>query len=100
MTKEPFGPFREIPSDQIRFAGWPCPRCRKPVRKFGQVIPMLVPRMMFYGCRCVTVSVWEDEFQCGPKTWPRNVALAKRTGAGLLIFNGGRDTPPGFSGIN
>ena len=95
-----FGPFLGVDSELIHFAGWQCPRCRKPVRKFGQPVPGLVPRMIFHACQCVTVMTWKDEATPTAKIWPKNVELARRSGADLLAFNGGRDTPAGFQGIN
>jgi hypothetical protein len=97
---EPFGPFTNVPSDQIQFAGFPCCRCRKPVRRFGVVIPGLIPRAMFYGCRCGNVMVWEDERQPTAAIWLSNLDLLKDTDCELAIFNGGKETPPGFQGIN
>jgi hypothetical protein len=97
---EPFGPFLNIPSAEIRFAGWPCKRCRRPVRKFGKVIPSLVPRMMFFDCMCGTVAAWEDERQPSQKTWTKSVQRLRESGAGVVIFNGNKDTPPEFQGLN
>jgi hypothetical protein len=57
--------------------------------------------MIFYGCHCGTVACWEDE--ANPQDsdhWAANVALLKKAGADLIIFNGGKEVPPSFSGIN
>jgi hypothetical protein len=97
---EPFGPFQSIPSAEIRFAGWPCKRCRRPVRKFGAVVPLLIPRMMFFACKCGTVAAWEDERQPSQKTWTNSVQLLKDSGVAVVVFNGGKDTPPEFQGLN
>jgi hypothetical protein len=97
---EPFGPFLDIPSAEIRFSGWPCKRCRRPVRKFGAVVPSLVPRMMFFVCRCGTVAAWEDERQPSQKTWPDCAQLLRDSGAGMVVFNGDKPTAAGFQGVN
>jgi hypothetical protein len=97
---EPFGPFLAIPSAEIFFCHWACTRCRRPVRKFGAVVPSMVPRMMFFGCMCGTVAAWEDKRQPSQKTWPSCVQLLRESGAGMLVFNGDKPTPAGFQGVN
>jgi hypothetical protein len=97
---EHFGPFLNVPSAAIRRAGFKCDSCRRPVRVFRHPLPMLVPRMVFYACRCGTIVVWEDERQPTQGNWRMNVELLRRSGAGVLIFNGAKETPPGFTGIN
>ena len=64
---ELFGPFL-VPAEDIRFAGWPCPRCRRPVRYIGKVLPGLAPRMMFHACKCGTVTTWEDDKTTNPES--------------------------------
>jgi hypothetical protein len=73
---------------------------RKPVRRFGQVVPELSPRMMFYACRCGTIVVWEDERQPTRKVWDNNIEFLKEAGGDVLIFNGDKPIPPGFQGVN
>jgi hypothetical protein len=97
---EHFGPFLNVPSAAIGRAGFRCDSCRKPVRLFRQAVPTLVPRMVFYACRCGTIVVWEDERQPTQAIWPMLFELLRRSGAGVLIFNGAKETPPGFTGIN
>jgi hypothetical protein len=62
-----FGPFLNIPVVEVRLAGWQCQRCRKQVERFAQVLPGMVPRMIFHACKCGTVVVWEDESQPCPE---------------------------------
>jgi hypothetical protein len=97
-----FGPFRNVPVELIRPAGFNCPICREPVRRAGLPVPGLVPRMMFYQCGCVlSVVCWEDEKQPGgPVLWRQNVRLARAARAQVVIFNGGKDTPRDFQGVN
>jgi hypothetical protein len=97
---ENFGPFSNIPSREIRFAGFPCLRCRKPVRYFGFVVPDLAPRAMLYVCRCASVMVWEDEAQPTSRVWLTNLDLAEAADVDVLIFNGNKPTPPSFQGVN
>jgi hypothetical protein len=100
MTKVDFGPFLGVEAELISPAGWPCRRCRKPVKKLAVVVPCLVPRLIFHACECAAVCTWEDEAQPTRRSWRPLVELARQTGARLLGFNGGRDTPPGFQGVN
>jgi hypothetical protein len=58
-----FGPFTNIPQELIHPVGFDCLECHSPVRRFGVVVPQLLPRMMFYSRKCGTVAVWEDEAQ-------------------------------------
>jgi hypothetical protein len=98
---ENFGPFADIPSDSIKPVGFSCRICKHPVRRFCAVVPNLVPRMMFYVCKCGAIAVWEDEKQ--PKDaqhWRQNIKLLKKAGVGLVVFNGNKPTPASFSGIN
>jgi hypothetical protein len=95
-----FGPFCNVESNRITFAGWPCSRCRKPVRKMAVAAPNVAPRMIFYACPCVTVCCWQDERQPNAKIWPSNVGLALSTGSKVVVFNGDKPTPPDFQGIN
>ncbi len=94
------GPFN-VPVELISLTGFDCPRCRQTVRRAGQAMPGLVARMMIYACGCgPAVGVWEDE--CAPTaiTWQATIAMALAAGVGLVIFHGGKETPPGFSGAN
>jgi hypothetical protein len=95
-----FGPFLDVPADAVSDAGFHCLHCRRPVERFAQVIPDLVPRMLFYGCPCGTVVVFEDEAQPNQKLWWHNIKLLKKTGAKVLVFNGNRPLEEGFSGVN
>jgi hypothetical protein len=61
--KVSFGPFREVDASSIKLAGWPCQRCRKPVRVLRVVVPYLVERLSFHSCKCATVCTWEAESQ-------------------------------------
>jgi hypothetical protein len=98
---EHFGPFTNIPSNDIHEAGFKCYTCRQSVRRFKAVVPHLLPRMVFYSCRCGSVAVWEDESQpASSKTWRFNMTLLAKAGVDIVIFNGGRETPAGFQGIN
>lgn len=97
---ERHGPFL-VPSELIKPAGFCCKSCRHPVRVVRQMVPLLLPRICIFACGCgVGVAVWEDECQPTENTWRLNMELARKTGAGMLIFNGGKDTPPEFQGRN
>jgi hypothetical protein len=99
--KRSFGPFADVPAEDVKRTGFICHGCRRSVERLAKALPMMVPRMMFYACICGTVAVWEDERQpCGSRHWRMNIELLKRSGAGLLIFNGRRPLKPDFSGIN
>jgi hypothetical protein len=101
ISKRPFGPFLDVPCDDIKPAGFKCRECRHPVEKLAKVLPNLVPRMFFYSCKCGMVTTWEDEAQPqGSRVWRLNTNLLKRSGAKVLIFNGARKLSAGFSGIN
>lgn len=98
---ENFGPFANVPSADIHPAGFACRVCRRPVRVLRRHIPLLVARMCFFQCGCgPTTVVWEDENQPNARVWPKNIRLARRTGAEVLIFNGDRELSPGFGGMN
>jgi hypothetical protein len=97
----PFGPFTNIPCDDIKTAGFHCPKCRKPVEKFAMMLPAMVPRMIFYSCRCGTVTVWEDESQPeNSEIWSWNVDLLRKHKVHLVMFNGDKPLSPGFAGQN
>ena len=91
-----------VPRELVKTAGFNCRICGEQVTVIRQGFPeVLVPRVCAYTCGCdVTVIVWEDERQPTRRTWPITMKLASRTGAGVIIFNGDKPTPPGFSGIN
>jgi hypothetical protein len=98
---ERFGPFLNVPSADIQRSGFDCHGCGKPVRRLRKVVPFLVARIVFYSCQCGTVVVWEDERQ--PKDaqhWAQNIRLLKKAHVEVIVFNGNKETPPGFSGIN
>jgi len=97
---EPFGPFLAIPSAEIRFAGWPCSHCRRPVRRLATAVPNLTPRLLFFACGCGCVATFEDENRPNKRTWADCVRLLKESGAGMLVFNGDKPTPAGFKGVN
>jgi hypothetical protein len=100
--KVAFGPFTNVPFKLIHPAGFNCPLCGQLVKCFGIQTPTAVPRMMIYSCGCgSSVVTWEDERQpTSAKHWRRNIQLAHRANVGVVVFNGGKDTPPGFQGIN
>jgi hypothetical protein len=97
-----FGPFTNVPQELIHPVGFDCSQCGGTVRRFGVVMPHLIPRLVFYSCRCGTISVWEDEAQPhGSQHWALNIELLKKSGASLVIFNGNKSRPPpSFAGIN
>jgi hypothetical protein len=103
MTKDelPFGPFLNVPAALIHPIGFNCPLCHKPVRRFGIQTPTVVPRMLIHACGCgPSVATWEDESPVSLKTWRKTIALARRAKVDVVMFNGGKDTPPGFSSFN
>jgi hypothetical protein len=99
-AEEAFGPFLNVPSAAIQRAGFKCDRCGKPVRVFRHALPILVPRVSIYNCKCGSVICGEDEEQLTQAIWQMNVELLRRSGAEVVIFNGAKETPPGFTGIN
>jgi hypothetical protein len=56
--------------------------------------------MMLFACKCGTIAAFEDERQACQKTWPDCLQLLKDAGVALVVFNGGKDTPKGFHGVN
>ena len=95
-----FGPFLNVPIELIHPAGFCCPLCREPVKRCGLQTP-IVPRIMIHSCKCgPSIVTWEDERSPTIKTWPLNIEFARKADAGVVIFNGGKDTPAGFQGIN
>jgi hypothetical protein len=97
---EDFGPFIKVPSEQIQPAGWKCKICRKPVRRFKQIVPVLIPRLVIHACKCGTAVCWEDEQNPNKKNWLSIIDLLKGTDTQIVIFNGDKETPPGFQGVN
>jgi hypothetical protein len=91
-----------VPSELIKRAGFACRSCGEQVKVVRQGFPQVVaPRLCAFACDCgATVVVWEDERQPTRRTWAVTMKLARRTGAEVLIFNGNKSTPPGFSGCN
>jgi len=100
--KTVFGPFANVPVKLIRPAGFDCPICKTPVRRFSAVVPYLIPRAMIYTCTSgKSIVCWEDESQpSGPEQWAENLALARARNVDVIVFNGGKNTPPDFSRIN
>ena len=99
--KRRFGPFGNVPSEDVKAVGFKCHGCQHSVERLAKVLPGMVVRMFFYACLCGTVAVWEDENQ--PKNsriWRMNTNLMKRTNTQVLIFNGNRPLAPNFSGTN
>lgn len=95
------GPFAGVPRDAVKPAGFKCPFCRRKVEKFAVLPPAMVVRMMFYACRCGTVTCWEDEKQPrDSEHWGFNVEFLKSVGADVVMFNGDKPLDPSFSGIN
>jgi hypothetical protein len=100
VAEIPFGPFKNVPVKLIHPAGFDCPLCRQPVKRFGLQTP-IVPRIMIHACECGPgVATWEDEQNPTIKTWPDTIQLARLTDAGIVIFNGGKETPANFQGTN
>jgi hypothetical protein len=100
MNDERHGPLL-VPLEMIKPAGFICKYCRAPVRVVRQVVPFLVPRVCVYACDCGPgVTVWEDQSNPDAKTWARAMATAREARVDMIVFNGGRDTPPEFSGLN
>lgn len=97
-----FGPFLNVPAQFIHEVGWACPVCQTPVQRAGLPVPNLLPRLMLYACACgASVTCWEDELQpSGPEHWRHNLELANAAEAGLVMFSGGKDTPPDFQAHN
>lgn len=96
-----FGPFRDVPTEDVKPAGFKCKVCHRLVEKFAMVLPGLVVRMLFYGCLCGTLVVYEDEAQPqDARTWRLLADLMNKTGAKVLIFNGNRELSPDFNGLN
>jgi hypothetical protein len=102
-TERKFGPFL-IPADahdQIKPAGFACFDCHHPVERLAMVVPAMVPRMVFYVCKCGTVQVWEDEKQpSGSVHWRENMELLRSANVELLAFNGNKPLQTNFSGSN
>jgi hypothetical protein len=96
-----FGPFQEVPCDEIKPAGLSCPECRRQIERAAKSLPGMVPRVLFYACQCVTAVVWEDERQPrNARAWRLVIDLAKASDAKVAIFNGNRPLSPDFLGIN
>jgi hypothetical protein len=95
-----FGPFQNVPAEQIRSTGFVCGHCKRPVEMLAQSTPNLAPRMIFRACRCGTVVVWEDETQATEKTWWHSVKLMRKARVNVVMFNGAKPTTPEFQGVN
>jgi hypothetical protein len=97
-----FGPFLEVPTDEIKRAGFGCLRCKQPVEVLRKVLPGVMPRMIFHSCRCeYTTVTWEDE--AVPRTardWLVAVKVMRRARVRILVINQGRELSPGFSGLS
>jgi hypothetical protein len=64
-------------------------------------MPYGVARVCFYNCRCgPSIIVWEDENQPTERIWPKNIELALKAKAEVVIFNGSRPLSEDFQGIN
>jgi hypothetical protein len=96
----PFGPFLNVPAGLIHPAGFSCPLCGQPVRRFGLKTP-IVPRIMIHACGCgPSIVTWEDERSPTIKTWSFNINFARKANVDVVMFNGGKETPPDFQGLN
>jgi hypothetical protein len=75
-----FGPFADIPSKEIRLAGFSCKACRQPVEKWVmRYFPELGDFMGIFACQCVSAGCWQLENP--PQTtehWSRLVRLARK----------------------
>ena len=97
----PFGPFTNVPSEDVKSAGFICYECRHLVERLHKAFPSQVVRMFFFVCQCGVVATWEDEAQpTNSRIWKLNVRLMKSAGVQFLIFNGNRPLFPNFSGTN
>jgi hypothetical protein len=78
--KEPFGPFLEVPSSEIQPAGFTCPACREPVRKWsGHFFPEVGDFMLVLACKCISAGGWELRNPIRTaQQWFRVVLLAKK----------------------
>jgi hypothetical protein len=95
----PFGPSVNIPCELVKSAGFGCRICHRPVERFAQVVPPVIPRMIFHACRCGCVVTWEDEAQVTRQAWRWLVRLLQRRGVDIVMFNGGKESPE-FQGVN
>jgi hypothetical protein len=95
------GAFLVAP-ELIKKAGFNCRICGEQVTVIRQGFPQVIAsRLCAFTCDCgPTVVVWEDERQPTRRAWVWTMKLARRTGAEVLIFNGNKPVPPGFSGLN
>src|SRR5262245_26253691 len=76
-----FGPFAAVPVELIHPAGFDCPLCRQPVKRFGIQTPALVPRIMIHSCGCgPSITTWEDESQPTIRIWKNNIETARIAG--------------------
>ena len=99
--KRPFGPFIDVPVEDIKPAGFMCWTCRQAVERLTKAFPSQVVRMFFYACSCGTIICWEDERQPrGSRHWRLNIKLMRASRTKVLIFNGNRPLSADFSGTN
>jgi hypothetical protein len=77
-VKETFGPFLKVPSGEILAAGFTCPQCNKPVRKWpARYFPEVGDCMLILACKCISAGCWE--FENPPRNseqWSRLVRMA------------------------
>jgi len=75
-----FGPFSDVPAAEIRWAGFVCNTCRKPVQKWlARFVAEEGDFLMILSCPCVSAAAWACENPPqNAKDWRRIVALAKK----------------------
>src|SRR5258708_1436175 len=75
-----FGPFADVPAEAARPAGFDCPSCRKPVRKWVmRYFPELGDFMLIFACRCISAGRWQLENPPqSAQHWFRIVRLARK----------------------
>jgi hypothetical protein len=98
--KRAFGPFIEVPAEEVSKTSFRCMHCKEPVEVLRQVIPYLVPRLCVHACQCGAIAVWEDERQPTAKAWYWSIKMLRQAGAKLAIFNGNKELDAAFSGRN
>ena len=95
-----FGPFSNVSTEEVKPAGWHCRHCRQPVEVAHQIVPYVVPRMIFHACECGTVVTWEDENNPSRASWRHLTRLMRKTGVKVVMFNGNKPISPDFQGRN
>jgi hypothetical protein len=87
VDHETFGPVVDVPSREIRPAGFDCPSCHKPVRKL-RTASHDGDYLSVYVCRCANAAAWEQEN--APRTaaqWLTIVRLARKTKADFITIS-------------